>query len=145
MRVRGFTLIELLVVVAIIGLLSSVVLSSLNSARMLARDSRRVSDLNQLRTALELYYDANNRYPTISQSYVASDLAVLAPSFIPSVPRDPQSPKSDSQTEYRYCNDSTGFIVLAYTERVPGWCGKGVGTACGWQGYLQGGVDSTCR
>ena len=52
---RGFTLIELLVVIAIIGILSSVVLASLNSARTKARDTRRVSDMKQIQIALELY------------------------------------------------------------------------------------------
>lgn len=60
---KGFTLIELLVVVAIIGMLSSVVLASLNTARGNARDSRRQSDLKQIQTALELYYNVNNAYP----------------------------------------------------------------------------------
>jgi len=59
----GFTLIELLVVISIIGLLSSIILSSLNSARMKARDSRRIADLNQIKLALELYFDANGYYP----------------------------------------------------------------------------------
>lgn len=63
-NLRGFTLIELLVVIAIIGILSSVVLASLNSARTKARDTRRVSDLKQIQVALELYYDANSKYPT---------------------------------------------------------------------------------
>tara|TARA_B100000508_G_scaffold60333_1_gene46974 strand:+ start:37902 stop:38366 length:465 start_codon:yes stop_codon:yes gene_type:complete len=60
---KGFTLIELLVVVAIIGMLSSVVLASLNTARGNARDTRRQSDLKQIQTALELYYNVNNAYP----------------------------------------------------------------------------------
>jgi len=59
---KGFTLIELLVVIAIIGLLSSVVLASLNTARMKSRDARRLSDLSQISKALELYYDDNSTY-----------------------------------------------------------------------------------
>ena len=60
---KGFTLIELLVVIAIIGVLASVVLASVNTARGKARDARRVADFNQIRLALELYYDDNNVYP----------------------------------------------------------------------------------
>lgn len=52
---QGFTLIELLVIIAIIALLSSIVLVSLNSARMKARDTRRKIDLHSLVTALALY------------------------------------------------------------------------------------------
>lgn len=60
---RGFTLIELLIVIAIIGLLSSVVLASLNSARKKARDARRISDMKQMMLALEMYYDKFTQYP----------------------------------------------------------------------------------
>lgn len=59
----GFTLVELLVVVAIIGLLSSVVLSSLEGARENARDAVRSSDFNQMRTALEMYNIEYGVYP----------------------------------------------------------------------------------
>lgn len=61
---RGFTLIELLVVISIIGLLASIVLASLNSARVKARDTRRIADIRQLQTALEFYYDQNGTYIT---------------------------------------------------------------------------------
>ncbi|KKU77663.1 MAG: hypothetical protein UY03_C0011G0013 [Parcubacteria group bacterium GW2011_GWA2_47_64] len=61
-KMRGFTLIELLVVISIIGLLSSVVLASLNTARSKARDARRKSDLNEIRTALEFYLDKYGTY-----------------------------------------------------------------------------------
>lgn len=60
---RGFTLVELLVVISIISLLSSVVFASVNSARARARDAKRIADLRQMATALELYFDANGAYP----------------------------------------------------------------------------------
>ena len=62
-RKKGFTLIELLVVIAIIGMLSSVILASLNTAREKARDARRLSDMKQIQTALEFYYDKFGVYP----------------------------------------------------------------------------------
>ena len=60
---RGFTLIELLVVIAIIGLLSSVVLASLNSARGKARTARAQADLKQLQLAIEFLYDNTGLHP----------------------------------------------------------------------------------
>ncbi len=60
---KGFTLIELLVVIAIIGLLSSVVLSSLNTARAKGNDANRRTSIHNLQVALELYYQQNDSYP----------------------------------------------------------------------------------
>ncbi len=60
----GFTLIELLVVISIISLLSSIVLTSVNSARAKARDARRIADFKQIQLALELFYDQAGRYPS---------------------------------------------------------------------------------
>ena len=59
----GFTLIELLVVIAIIGLLSTLAVVALNNAREKSRDAKRVSDIKQIQTALELYYADQNNYP----------------------------------------------------------------------------------
>ncbi len=60
---RGFTLIELLVVIAIIGILSSVVLASLNSARAKSRYASAVSQMRQIDLAAEHYYSVNGSYP----------------------------------------------------------------------------------
>jgi len=57
MNRKGFTLIELLVVIAIIGILSSVVLASLNTARDKGEDAAIKANLNNVRTQAELYYD----------------------------------------------------------------------------------------
>ena len=65
-RRDGFTLIELLVVIAIIGMLSSIVLASLNGARVKAQNARTKIDARQIILALELYYDSNGFYPVTS-------------------------------------------------------------------------------
>jgi prepilin-type N-terminal cleavage/methylation domain-containing protein len=93
--VRGFTLIELLVVIAIIGILSSIVLASLNTARLKSRDARRVADLKQVQLAMQLYYDANSSYPTST--------GALAPTFIATIPTDPVG-----QVAYPYDQLSSG-------------------------------------
>lgn len=97
----GFTLIELLVVIAIIGILSSVVLASLNSARRKGRDARRISDVKQLQLAMELYYDnSSSEYP--------DTLSLLAPTYISTVPKDPQT-----AVDYQYDNiTSTGAACV---------------------------------
>jgi prepilin-type N-terminal cleavage/methylation domain-containing protein len=90
----GFTLIELLVVISIIGMLSSIVLASLNSARIKARDVRRKADLHSLELAIALFNDATGTYPdnalTDGGNWPASYRAQLAP-YLPNPPVDPLS------------------------------------------------------
>ncbi len=76
---RGFTLIELLVVVAIIGLLGSIVLTSLASSRQKARDARRAQEIHSVQNALEDYFTANHAYPTIRNVSCSSLKGSLAP------------------------------------------------------------------
>ena len=59
----GFTLIELLVVIAVIGLLASVILVSLTNARGKARNAKRLADVRQISTSLELYFNDCGSYP----------------------------------------------------------------------------------
>lgn len=60
---KGFTLIELLVVVAIIALIGSFLIVSISSSRAKGHDTKRISDLQSLQTALELYKSNYGSYP----------------------------------------------------------------------------------
>lgn len=125
MNKKGFTLIELLVVIAIIGLLSTLAVVALGSAREKARDSKRLSDLKQVQTALELYYTDQNSYPTVAApgavlgagNYVCLDpdgfepTADCANPYMGLVPTDPGS------GEYTYLSaDGTTYSITGELE-----------------------------
>jgi len=111
---RGFTLIELLVVISIIGLLSSLVLVSLKSVRGKTRDARRISDMRQIRLALELYFSRHSQYPAVDAARTGDesdgcgpgsrwcDLETELSRYFTVLPRDP----SGLQNNYRYYYDA---------------------------------------
>jgi type II secretion system protein G len=61
---KGFTLIEILVAVAIIGILATILIANFQGTRARARDAKRKRHLNQLKTALRMYYNDFQEYPT---------------------------------------------------------------------------------
>lgn len=136
---QGFTLIELLVVIAVIGILSSIVMASLNSARTKARDAKRQADIRQLQTAIQLYYDDYGTFPSdngscntgqgawcclghgdmgtcwYGGSYHGSTVLdnSLAPKYIPTLSDDPRNNIGKMGDAYMYLNNSTGGIASA--------------------------------
>jgi len=118
MNKKGFTLIELLVVIAIIGLLATLAVVALGSAREKARDSRRISDVKQVQTALEFYYTDNDAYPTAVSAVTlgAGDYACLnTDGFAASGCSDPymgQVPTDPGTDDYEYTSaDGTGYTI----------------------------------
>ena len=81
----GFTLIELLVVISIIGLLSSIILSSINEARDKAKYTALVQNIYELQKAVEIYYSNNGYYPGGPEGY-GTDVQVFSQHFINNTP-----------------------------------------------------------
>lgn len=134
-RSKGFTLIELLVVIAIIGMLSSIVLASLNSARTKGQDAARIQNVKALKTAMELYYNDNNMYPQYGSAgtgyYISNLSSYLVPNHIPSIPANLIA---DGSTQYVWGPAGTyGYGLYVYTA-AGGWCKTGVQMHPGWWG-----------
>jgi prepilin-type N-terminal cleavage/methylation domain-containing protein len=90
----GFTLVELLVVVAIIGLLASMLVLSIQRFKAKARDAQRLTDINNISTALALYHTDFNTYPVFNGEITGSDalsLALEAAGLISRMPLDPKN------------------------------------------------------
>jgi type II secretion system protein G len=117
---QGFTLIELLVVIAIIGLLSTLSILSLNTARARARDAKRIADVKQIQTALEMYYNDVGSYPATGA--VASGSSVSSPNGVylqripaPPTPIDGATCVAAGKTDYTYSATNTTGVSGTYS------------------------------
>ena len=124
---KGFTLIELLVVIAIIGLLSTLAVVALNSARQKSRDSKRVADVKQIQTALELYFADSNGYPPAAADVaLGSDATSLCSNgfdttcagttymgLVPAAPSPADGTCTDTTNTYEYFSDSGSSYSIA--------------------------------
>ena len=125
-QARAFTLIELLVVIAIIGILSSVVLASLNVARERGRDASRVSTVKQIENALALYQLQNGDYPVATNDSAGFECytkngndfmaSLVTAGFLPAYPTD----SGNKNCGIQYIRDSsTSYRILYYLEANP--------------------------
>ncbi len=133
---KGFTLIELLVVIAIIGILSSVVLASLSTARAKSRDARRISDIGQLQLSLEMYFDTQATYPTSTAGTFSATVNIVdstkpinylvVAGFLPKLPAEPNTTgkywygalASNTATDFTTATPVTSYVLAALLERT---------------------------
>jgi len=110
---KGFTLVELLVVISIIGILMAISLFGLQGARESSRDARRKSDIEQVRSGLEIYKSDCDIYPaSLGTSLVGTGSptsCAVTNTYISAVPEDPLDPSRSylysriTTTTYEIC------------------------------------------
>ncbi len=109
----GFTLIEVLITMAIIGMLYSISIYGVKTARARARDGERIADLNRVQGVLVQYYSIEKTYPTSNNVYT-DDLNVLkTEKYLTALPVDPIN---NGENIYSYYNSSDNFALRAKME-----------------------------
>lgn len=127
-HLKGFTLIELLVVIAIIGILSSVVLASLNTARNKGADAAIKSSLNNARAQAELFYDSSgNSYLNVCTTGT-NNISALVTGATTAGGTNTQcedtalgwgaNSQLKSSTTQWYCVDSTGAATTTSADTI---------------------------
>ena len=110
---RGFTFVELLVVTTIIVLLSMIGLANYRTINQKSRDSKRKSDLEQIRASLELYRTDEGGYPADGSITCNGTLTAGSKTYMDPIPCDPKSPSQD----YAYDQVSaTSYTLQAILE-----------------------------
>lgn len=113
-------MVELLVVITIIGVLATLVLLQLGTARAKARDAKRIADVSQLRTAVELFFDDNGGdYPN-GLSYASLQDYFSSPA-LPDDPLNPAPGSADSNYGYTFhpgAGTTTAYQIYTELERV---------------------------
>jgi prepilin-type N-terminal cleavage/methylation domain-containing protein len=140
---RGFTMAELMIAVGIIALLTISGLVSMQNQTRRARDQRRQSDLEQIRSALEMYRLSvpTRTYPTPARGEPHVVLATALGTFLPIIPRDPIA-STTRRYAYQALNAGRTYQLCARLETQPVgavqtcWnnaCGAGSNTGCNVQ------------
>ena len=143
---HGFTIVELLVTIVVIGILAGITIISYNGISQRSRDSRRDSDVSQLKIAIEKYHSENSTYPSVcsndDQDCSVDALKTSLAPYLKSIPHDPRN-TLNSNTDYRYVRggiedpsdpnavDSYG-ILITYESKTA--CKTGENIKAGWWG-----------
>ena len=111
---RGFTMIEILVAVTIMAVLAAIGFTAYGKINKRSRDSKRKADIEQIRSALEMYRSDYGYYPNTGSGVWtdASNLSTpLVSTYMPAIPADPK----DATQTYRYkATDASGGSYYGY-------------------------------
>ncbi len=116
---HGFTLIELLVVISIVAILSTIIYSSVSDARVKARNTQRVANINQIEVAIALYQNDHGGTPPGEDGveYVNGNkkwIPDLVPEYIPELPSDPIDKNGN---KFHYTKNGKNYEVIAFMEK----------------------------